>query len=57
MKKVIFNICFIVIMALPCGYMFVDSGFFQAMGVCYTVFYVKDVLVPLYRRLVSLHDL
>lgn len=57
MKKVIFNICFIVIMALPCGYMFVDSGFFQAMGMCYTVFYVKDVLLPLFRRLVSLHDL
>ena len=55
MKKVIFNVLFIIIMAMPCSYMFVDSDFFQAMGVCYTVFYIKDVLVPLYRMLASLH--
>jgi predicted phosphoribosyltransferase len=57
MKKVIFNISFITVMALPCGYMFVDSGFFQAMGVAYTVFYVKDIIFPLYKRLASLGSL
>lgn len=55
MKKVIFNISFIAIMALPCAYLFVDSSFCQAMGVCYTWFYAKDVVFPIVRRLASLH--
>jgi hypothetical protein len=50
MKKVIFTLVFIVVMAVPCLLLAADSYFLQFLGLIYTIGYVINVLFPVYKR-------
>lgn len=54
MKKVIFTLVFIVVMAVPCLLLAADSYFLQFLGLIYTIGYVINVLFPVYKRVHTL---
>ena len=54
MKKLVFNVCFIVVMAIPCAWLFSDSLTLQFLGLVYAIGYTKNVIVPICRRVYGL---
>lgn len=54
MEKVVFNVMFIVVMTMPCALVFSQSMALQVLGVMYCVFYVKNIVLPIYRRVKNL---
>lgn len=54
MEKVVFNVMFIVVMTMPCVLVFSQSIALQVLGVMYCVFYVKNIVLPIYRRVKNL---
>jgi hypothetical protein len=51
MKKVIYNVSVIILLAIPCVWLVSDSLFMQAMGACYTWTYVQNILIPVFKRM------
>lgn len=54
MKKVVINIVGIVLLALPCIWLAADSYFLQFLGLVYTYNYIRNVIVPVYKRVHNL---
>ena len=54
MKKVIINIVFIVTFAIPCIWLMSDSITLQFLGLVYTIGYVKNIIMPVCRRVYGL---
>lgn len=50
MKKAIFTLVFIVVMAVPCLWLAADSYFLQFLGLVYSIGYIKNIIIPLYKR-------
>lgn len=50
MKKVIFTLVFIIVMAIPCIWLAADSYFLQFLGLIYTIGYIRNILFPVYKR-------
>lgn len=60
MKKVIYNISLITILAVPCLWVLSDSVFMQFLGLVYAIAYVKNIIIPVAKvirqRLLITHD-
>lgn len=50
MGKVIYNLSLILILAVPCCLLMVDSITMQFLGLVYSIEYTRKVLIPLYKR-------
>lgn len=51
MKKVIFNVCLLTVLAVPCLLVFSDSLALFGLGIIYTIGYTKNIIIPLWRLL------
>lgn len=51
MKKVVYNVSVIILLAIPCAWLVSDSLFMQAMGACYTWSYFQNILYPVFKRM------
>ena len=51
MKKVIYNLALITLLAIPCLWLAADSYFLQFLGLIYTFSFIKNILFPVYKRI------
>lgn len=51
MKKVIYNLVLITLLAIPCIWLAADSYFLQFLGMIYTISFIKNILFPVYKRI------
>lgn len=51
MKKVIYNLALITVLAIPCIWLAADSYFLQFLGIIYTIGFIKNILFPVYKRI------
>lgn len=51
MKKVIYNLALITVLAIPCIWLAADSYFLQFLGLIYTFGFIKNILFPVYKRI------
>ena len=51
MKKVIYNLALITLLAMPCLWLAADSYFLQFLGIIYTLGFIKNILFPVYKRI------
>lgn len=51
MKKVIYNLVLITVLAIPCIWLAADSYFLQFLGIIYTIGFIKNILFPVYKRI------
>lgn len=52
MHKVLFNVMVILLLAAPCMLVFSDSVFLMFMGMVYTATFIKNIVMPIYRKVV-----
>ena len=51
MKKVVYNIVMLAVLTAPCALMFSDSIVLMFLGIVYTIEYIHNIFIPIYRKI------
>ena len=54
MKKVVYNVVVLAVLTAPCALMFSDSVTMMFLGIVYTIEYIRNIIIPIYRRIRTL---
>ena len=54
MKKVVYNVVVLAVLTAPCALMFSDSVTMMFLGIVYTIEYIRNIFIPIYRRIRTL---